>query len=157
VAAGGGDKGCTFALFLIVYLMKFLLLGIVFLLILSRGESRTQDRSVRLVRVEREYLSDLDEGKECLPIEIDRKKGEKLDLILPPLFRNSVSIWDEENYSKFLNRTGPYQPLQLTGSGEANEEKEIVLHLGKLKDGTYYVWLAGDSVGGTFQIHLKTE
>jgi|GEM_PF-6499314 len=137
--------------------MKFLLLGIAFLLILSRGESGARDRSVRLVRVEREYLSDLDEGKACLPIEIDRKKGEKLDLILPPLFRNSVSIWDEENYNKLSNRAGPYQPLQRTGSGEANEKKEIVLHLSKLKDGTYYVWLVGDSVGGIFQIHLKTE
>jgi hypothetical protein len=155
--AAGRDKGCTFALSLIVYLMKFLLLGVVFLLILSRGESRAQDRSVRLVRVEREYLRELDDGKACLPIEIGRKKGEQLDLILPPLFRNSVSIWDEENYSKFLNRTGPYQPLQRTGSSEANEKKEIAFHLSKLKDGTYYVWLVGDSVGGAFQIHLKTE
>jgi hypothetical protein len=137
--------------------MKFLLLGIVFLIILSRGEGKAPDRLVRLVRIEREYLRDLDDGKECLPIEIGRKKGEKLDLILPPLFRNSVSIWDEENYNKLSNRAKPYQPLQQTGSSEANEKKEIVLHLSKLKDGTYYVWLVGDSVGGIFQIHLKTE
>jgi len=136
--------------------MKFLLLGIVFLLIFSRGEGRAPDRLVRFVRIEREYLRDLDDGKECLPIEIGRKKGEKLDLILPPLSRNSVSIWDEENYNKLSNRAKPYQPLQQTGSSEANK-KEIVLHLSKLKDGTYYVWLVGDSVGGIFQIHLKTE
>jgi hypothetical protein len=107
--------------------------------------------------VEREYLRNLDDGKECVPIEIGRKKGEQLDLVLPPLFRNSVSIWDEENYRKLSERAEPYQPIQQTGSGENDERKEIVLPLSKLKDGTYYVWLAGDSVGGTFQIHLKTE
>jgi len=137
--------------------MKFLLLGIVFLLILSRGESRAQDQSVRLVRVEREYLRDLDDGKECVPIEIGRKKGEQLELVLPPLYRNSVSIWDEENWRKFLKRDNPHHPIQRTGSGENDERKEITLPLSKLKDGTYYVWLVGDSVGGTFQIHLKTE
>ncbi|MDO7885506.1 hypothetical protein [Hymenobacter cheonanensis] len=137
--------------------MKLLILGIIFLLISSSSDSRAQGQSVRLVRVEREYLRDLDDGKECVPIEIGRKKGEQLDLVLPPLYRNSVSIWDEENWRKFFKRDNPYQPIQRTGSGENDERKEIVLHLSKLKDGTYYVWLVGDSVGGTFQIHLKTE
>ena len=137
--------------------MKLLILGIVFLLTISISESRAQSQPVRLVRVEREYLSNLDDGKECVPIEISRKKGEQLDLVLPPLYRNSVSIWDEDNYRKSLKRDNPYQPIQRTGSGENDERKEIVLPLSKLKDGTYYVWLVGDSVGGTFQIHLKTE
>jgi hypothetical protein len=137
--------------------MKLLILGIVFLLTISSSESWAQGQSLRLVRVEREYLRNLDDGKECVPIEIGRKKGEQLDLVLPPLFRNSVSIWDEENYRKLSERAEPYQPIQQTGSGENDEGKEIVLPLSKLKDGTYYVWLAGDSVGGTFQIHLKTE
>jgi len=137
--------------------MKLLLLGIVFLLTLSGRECRAQGQLVRLVRVERDYLRDVDDGKECLPIEIGRKKGEQLDLVLPPLYRNSVSIWDEENYRRFLKRANPYQPIQRTGSGEAGDGKEIALPLSKLKDGTYYVWLVGDSVGGTFQIHLKTE
>jgi hypothetical protein len=137
--------------------MKLLILGIVFLLTISSSESWAQGQSLRLVRVEREYLRNLDDGKECVPIEIGRKKGEQLDLVLPPLFRNSVSIWDEENYRKLSERAEPYQPIQQTGSGENDERKEIVLPLSKLKDGTYYVWLAGDSVGGTFQIHLKTE
>lgn len=137
--------------------MKLLILGIVFLLAISISESRAQGQPVRLVRVEREYLTNLDDGKECVPIEIGRKKDERLDLVLPPLYRNSVSIWDEENYRKLSERHSPYQPIQQTGSGENDERKEIVLPLSKLKDGTYYVWLAGDSVGGTFQIHLKTE
>jgi len=137
--------------------MKLLILGIIFLLIFSSSDSRAQDQSVRLVRIEREYLRDLDDGKECVPIEIGRKKGEQLDLVLPPLYRNSVSIWDEENWRKFLKRDNPYQPIQRTGSGENDERKEITLPLSNLKDGTYYVWLVGDSVGGTFQIHLKTD
>lgn len=137
--------------------MKLLILGIIFLLIFSSSDSRAQDQSVRLVRVEREYLRDLDDGKECVPIEIGRKKGEQLDLVLPPLYRNSVSIWDEENWRKFLKRDNTHQPIQRTGSGENDERKEITLPLSKLKDGTYYVWLVGDSVGGTFQIHLKTK
>lgn len=137
--------------------MKLLILGIIFLLTISISESQAQSQSVRLVRVEREYLTNLDDGKECVPIEIGRKKDERLDLVLPPLYRNSVSIWDEENYHKLSQRTPPYQPIQQTGNGENDERKEITLPLSKLKDGTYYVWLAGDSVGGTFQIHLKTE
>jgi len=137
--------------------MNLLILGIIFLLIFSSSDSRAQDQSVRLVRVEREYLRDLDDGKECVPIEIGRKKGEQLDLVLPPLYRNSVSIWDEENWRKFLKRDDHHQPIQRTGSGENDERKEITLPLSKLKDGTYYIWLAGDSVRGTFQIHLKTE
>lgn len=137
--------------------MKLLILGIIFLLIFSSSDSRAQAQSVRLVRVEREYLRDLDDGKECVPIEIGRKKGEQLDLVLPPLYRNTVSIWDEENWRKFLKRDNNHQPIQRTGSGENDERKEITLPLSKLKDGAYYVWLVGDSVGGTFQIHLKTE
>jgi len=137
--------------------MKLLILGIIFLLTLSSSESWAQGQPVRLVRVEREYLRNLDDGKECVPIEIGRKKSEQLDLVLPPLFRNSVSIWDEENYRKLSERADPHQPIQQAGSSEADERKEIVLHLSSLKDGTYYVWLVGDSVGGTFQIHLKTE
>ena len=137
--------------------MKLLILGIVFLLTIASSGSPAQGQVVRAVRVERDYLRNLDDGKECVPIEISRKKGEQLDLILPPLFRNSVSIWDEENYRKLSQRDSPYQPIQQTGSGENDERKEITLPLSKLKDGTYYVWLAGDSVGGTFQIHLKTE
>lgn len=137
--------------------MKLLILGIVFFLTITSSGSHAQGQVVRAVRVERDYLRNLDDGKECVPIEISRKKGEQLDLILPPLFRNSVSIWDEENYHKLSQRDSPYQPIQQTGSGENDERKEIALPLSKLKDGTYYVWLAGDSVGGTFQIHLKTE
>jgi hypothetical protein len=137
--------------------MKPLILGIIFLLTLSSSESRAQGQVVRLVRVERDYLSDVDEQKECVPIKISRKKGEQLNLVLPPLHRNSVSIWDEENYRKLLKHDSPYQPIQDTGSSEADEREEITLPLSKLKDGTYYVWLVGDSVGGTFQIHLKTE
>ena len=137
--------------------MKLLILGIVFLLTIASSGSHAQGQVVRAVRVERDYLRNLDDGKECVPIEISRKKGEQLGLILPPLFRNSVSIWDEENYRKLSQRDSPYQPIQQTGSGENDERKEITLPLSKLKDGTYYVWLAGDSVGGTFQIYLKTE
>ena len=144
--------------------MKLLILVIVFLLAFSSSESQAQGQMARAVRVEREYLTNLDDGKECIPIEISRKKGEQLDLVLPPLFRNSVSIWDEETFRKYLKdekpylkNDNPYQPIQRIGSNGVDGSKEIILPLTKLKDGTYYIWLVGDSVGGTFQIHLKTE
>ena len=66
-------------------------------------------------------------------------------------------MWDEGNYGKLMKRKGTYKSLHKTGSNEAGDRHEIVLPLSKLKDGIYYVWVAGDSVGGTFQIQLKTE
>ena len=66
-------------------------------------------------------------------------------------------MWDEENYGKLMKRKSTYEPLHRTGSNEAGDRHETVLPLSKLKDGIYYVWVVGDSVGGTFQIQLKTE
>lgn len=96
-------------------------------------------------------------GPVCKPIAVSRKQGEQLELVLPELSRTSVTMWDEENYGKLMKRQGTYKPLHRTGSNEAGERHEIVLPLSKLKDGTYYVWVVGDSVGGTFQVQLKTE
>jgi hypothetical protein len=104
-----------------------------------------------------EYLEGCETGPECKPMVVKRKKGEQLELALPGMFRTSVTLWDEENYSKLLGHNGTYQPIQRTGTGNTTDLKEMVLTLSKLKDGTYYVWLAGDSVGGTFEVHLKTE
>jgi hypothetical protein len=66
-------------------------------------------------------------------------------------------MWDEENYNKLSKHAGNYHPIQSTGTGNTIELQKIVLTLSKLKDGTYYVWIAGDSVGGRFKVQLKTE
>ena len=136
--------------------MKYFLLGIILTLAFS-SSGYTSYSKPRAIRVSMEYLQVCEVGPDCKPIMIRRKRGEQLELALPAMFRTSVTIWDEENYSKFLKRTGTYLPIQRTGTGNTTELKEIVLALSKLKDGTYYVWIVGDSVGGTFQVHLKTE
>ena len=80
-----------------------------------------------------------------------------MELVLPELSRTSVTIWDKENFDKLTERKGAYKPLNRTGSNEVGERHEMVLPLSELKDGTYYVWVVGDSIGGTFQVKLKTE
>ena len=66
-------------------------------------------------------------------------------------------MWDQQNYSKLMNHSGSYQPIQRTGTGNTTDLAATVLSLSELKDGTYYVWIVGDSVGGVFQVQLKTE
>ncbi|TGE13429.1 hypothetical protein [Hymenobacter elongatus] len=141
-----------------LHLMKYLMLGIAFVLTLSNVEGIACAPPPRTFSVSRDYLQACEVGTECKPIIIRRKAGEAVELVLPEMLRTSVTVWDEKNYGKLLKRNGTYQPIQRTGTGNnATDLKETVLTLGKLKDGTYYVWLAGDSVGCTFQVKLKTE
>ena len=137
--------------------MKRLILGIIFIVALSNNKSNASIRPPRAIPVSMDYLQACEEGKECRPILISRKKGERIKLALPAMFRTSVTIWNEENYSKFLKHAGTYQPIQRIGTGNTTDLMEMELALSKLKDGTYYVWIVGDSVGSTFQVQLKTE
>jgi hypothetical protein len=137
--------------------MKYLILGCILNLAILNGKCSAYGKPPRAVRVNMEYLQACEEGKDCPPILISRKKGEKLKLALPDMFRTSVTMWDEENYNKLSKHAGNYHPIQSTGTGNTIELQKIVLTLSKLKDGTYYVWIAGDSVGGRFKVQLKTE
>ncbi len=137
--------------------VKRLAIGAGLLLTLAGNKRLVHAPAPRPIRVSIEYLEACERGPTCKPITVYREKGEQLELVLPGLLRTSVSIWDEVNYSKFLKRTAPYQPIQQTGSSEVGERREINLSLSKLKDGTYYVWVVGDSAGGIFQVYLKTN
>ncbi|UOQ73188.1 hypothetical protein [Hymenobacter cellulosilyticus] len=104
-----------------------------------------------------DYLQACEEGNECRPIIVIRKKGERIELALPGMIRTSVTLWDEENYNRLIKRAGTYQPIQRTGTGNTIEPQKMKLALSKLIDGTYYMWIAGDSAGGIFRVQLTTE
>ncbi|RSK31198.1 hypothetical protein [Hymenobacter metallilatus] len=138
--------------------MKYLILGICFILILSNNRSWAYRQPSKVIHVDFQYLEACEEGgPKCKPISISRKVGEKVELVLPDLLRTSISIWDEENYKKLMQRTGTYQPIYRTGSSEEGKRRKIVLPLSKLRDGNYRVWIVGDSVGGMLELHLRTE
>lgn len=137
--------------------MQNWILCVAFMLICLNSISAQHIQPARRVWVDDAYLGDVDQGKQPAPIVISRKQGEQLDLVLPHLYRTSATLWDEVTYRKFLKRPGPYHPIQRNGSGAEEKGPEIVFNLSKLKDGAYYIWLAGDSAAGDFQVQLKTE
>ena len=137
--------------------MKYFLLGIILPLAFTSSAYTPYGQPPRAIRVSFEYMEACELGPVCKPIAASRKRGEQLELVLPELFRTSVTIWDEENFGKLMKHQGTYKPLHRTGSSEVGERHEIVIPLSKLKDGTYHVWVVGDSVGGFFEVHIKTE
>ena len=137
--------------------MKYFLLEIILTLVFTSSARKPYGQPPRAIRVSFEYMEACELGPVCKPIAVSRKRGEQLELVLPELSRTSVTIWDEENFDKLTKRKGTYKPLHRTGSSEVGERHEMVLPLSKLKDGTYHVWVVGDSVGGFFEVHLTTE
>lgn len=136
--------------------MKYFLLGFILMLAFSSSADTVNGQVPRPIRVSIEYMEACELGPVCEPIVVSRKRGEPLELVLPELSRTSVTIWDEDNFNKLMKHKGTYKPLHRTGSSEVGERHEMVLPLSKLKDGTYHVWVVGDSVGGYFEVHLKT-
>lgn len=137
--------------------MKHFLLALMLMSAFSSSAATLNGQLPRPIRVSFEYMEACELGPVCKPIVVSRKRGEQLELVLPELSRTSVTIWDEENFDKLTKRKGTYKPLHRTGSSEMGERHEMVIPLTKLKDGTYHVWVVGDSVGGFFEVHLKTE
>jgi hypothetical protein len=136
--------------------MKKLTLVIVLGIAVWANEAACQTAPARMVQVSFEYLEACEVGPECKPVVINRKKGEPIEVVLPKLLRTSVTLWDAVNFKRLLKRTGIYRPIQRMSGGAVDNEHEIILPLSQLPDGIYYVWVVGDSVGGTFQVHLKT-
>ena len=137
--------------------MKYFLPGIILTVAFSGSALTAYGQSPRAIPVSFEYLEACEMGPVCNPIVVSRKRGEQVELALPDLSRTVITVWDKENLGKLAKRQGTYEPIYTVKSIDDAKPHGIILPLSELKDGTYHFWVTGDSVGGFFRVHLKTE